>query len=278
MNMVERHFDYLVKTGSIAAGALSPLLQIPILPDAPFILRQAGGFLEGAGGQQNEFSWRFTDGSGRYRQSQRVNMQADLQAVNAGGSPQFAPVYPQIFYPPNSNIEIDVQNDLAAATKSMSLGFRGITLHPPGAIYSKTYPAAFELLEFTYTIPFQIVRGAASVILLDQLLPIKADADFVITHCDCQADTSQGIGSFADLRMKLKDPLGKYFSNAFIPVEWFLGNEGVTSIPENPPTVYPGIYIGRNDTFAFDLQLNDTGGAATLFAQAVFKGYKVFAK
>lgn len=276
MNMVERHFDYIIKTGNIVAGAHSPLLQILINPDAPFICRQIGAFLEGAGGQQNEFSFRFADAAGRYRQSQLANMQAYMQAVNSAGAPQFAPIYPQIFFPPNSNIEIDVQNDLAAATKSQSLGFRGTTLHRPESIYSPTYPPRFDLLEFSYNVPFQIGRAATTQLLKDQILQIASDADFVVTHCDCQADISQGIGSFNDLRMKLKDPLGKFYSNDFIPVEWFLGNEGVTSITENPPTLYPAIYMKANDVFLFDLQLNDTGGAATLFANALFKGYKVF--
>ena len=275
MNMVERHFDYIIKTGNIVAGAHSPLLQIQINPDAPFIARQIGAFLEGFGGQQNEFSFRFADAAGRYRQSQLANMQAYMENVNGSG-PQFGPIYPQIFYPPNSNIEIDVQNDLAAATKSQSIGFRGTTLHRPESIYSPTYPPKFDLLEFSYPVPFQIVRGAATVLLKDQILQIASDADFVVTHCDCQPDISQGIGSFNDLRMKMKDPLGKFYSNDFIPVEWFLGNEGVTSITENPPTLYPAIYMKANDVFLFDLQLNDTGAAATLFATALFKGYKVF--
>lgn len=270
-DLVERHYDYVFKTGTLTANQILTGQQQKINADAPFILRSLQAFIEGAGGQTNELSMRFADANGRFRSNTLLNLQPDLDG--SLGFAQFAPIYPQIVYPPNSNIEIDLRNDLGSS-RAMSIVFQGITLHPRGSVYAPQFPAKFALIPFVYPINFQIVRGAASVTLSDQVLQVKSDADFLFTHGQVLPDSSQGIGNFNDLRIRLKDVQDKYYSSDYVPINLMLGN----NFAENPGLVYPGIYIEKNGFLRFDLQLNDTGGAATLFGQIAFNGFKVFPK
>lgn len=267
MELIERHFTYTLPNISVVGGKDSPNLQISIASDAPFILRSIGGnnfaFLAG-------FSMRFADAAGRYRMNVGRNM---FQTSLLGGL--FAPVYPQIVYPPTSNLEFILHN--FSTTRSITPYFRGITLHRPGTVYAPPFPAKFELLPFDYPLEVAIVEGSATVLLPDQNLFIKNDADFLFTHAQVTADISRGIGGYTDLRVKIKDRLGKFYSNDFIDVNSYLGNNA--GIAEEPSILYPGIYLQRNDFLAFDFQLNDTGSPGqTLFFEVLCKGFKVFPK
>lgn len=266
MNLIERHFTYTPGPVTLAANATSPNLQIVIASDAPFVLRSIGGnnFASLA-----LFSMKFADASGRYRMNVGRNM---FQTSLLGGL--FAPIYPQIVYPPTSNLEFVLSN-FNNSQRTMTPYFRGITLHRPGTVYAPDFPPKFELLPFAYPLEVAIVEGAATVLLPDQNLFIKNDADFLFTDAQVTADISRGVGGYTDLRVKIKDRLGKYYSNDFIDINSYLGSNA--GIAEEPSILYPGIYLQRNDYLAFDFQLNDTGSPGqTLFFEVLCKGFKVF--
>lgn len=266
MDLVERPFTYTSGPVTVTASQSSPNLQIPISSDGPFVMRGIGGnnfaFLAG-------FSIRFADASGRYRMNVGRNM---FQTSLLGGL--FAPIYPQIVYPPTANIEFILKN-FTNTNRTMTPYFRGVTLYRPGTVYAPPFPQKFELLPFDYPLEVQIVEGAAPVVLTDQNLFIKNDADYLFTHAQVTADISRGIGGYTDLRVKIKDRLGKFYSNDFIDINSYLGSNA--GIAEEPSILYPGIYLKRNDYLAFDFQLNDTGAPGqTLFFELLCKGFKVF--
>lgn len=270
MDLIERHFTYTQANVVVPASASTSNLQIPIASDAPFVLRSIGGnnfaFLAG-------LSIRFADASGRYRQANNVGRNM-FQTSLIGGL--FAPIYPQIVYPPTSNLEFIIKN-FTNTPRTVTPYFRGITLHTPGSVYAPPFPANFELLPFDYPLEVAIVEGAATVLLPDQNLFIKADADFLFTHAQVNCDVSRGVGGYTDLRVKIKDRLGKFYSSDFIDINAYLGNN--EGIAEEPSILYPGIYLKANDFLAFDFQLNDTvAPGVTLFFELLCKGFKVFPK
>jgi hypothetical protein len=289
-NLIERPFDYIQSTGTLAANALSGNRQIRINSDAPFVCRARGAMVDELNSSFNLFSTKYTDADGRYRSNTFLNLEADLPASFGN---LLTPVWPQIVYPPNSNIEYQVRNDEPAISNALSVLFRGITLHAEGTVYAPKLPAKFDVERYAYTMNVQIQETLANPTLLrDVFLFIQSDADFLITDTMLRSDISQGVGGFTDLRVRFKDRLGKYYSNVldtstgvafvtggFVPVNMILGTDAAffgAGTGTDPTVAYPGIYLKANDYLAFDFLLNDTGFAQTLFFQVVFNGYKVF--
>lgn len=275
MELVERYYDYILSSGSLTTGQISLPLQIPINADAPFLLRARGATNAQGGGLL--VSTRFADANRRYRtNNQFVNMEADIPKQGEGAL--FHPVYPPILYPANSNLEFQVRNDWTGTQTWWNI-FRGVTLHPKGSVYAPDRPLKFEVLRYSYVLELAIARAATATVLRDQFLNIKPDADFMWTDSFVRSDQSQGLGFFNDLRVRFKDRLGKYYSSDFIPVDLVIGTDqaffGIGD-QSQPCVFYPGIYLKANDYMAFDFQLNDTGGAATLNFEFVLNGYKVF--
>jgi len=234
-----------------------------------FLMRAQNGFITGT--STATFAMRFADAMRRFRSADFVNIASDIRALATTGV--WSPVVPQVAYPPNSNLEMEFRNDQQAGSAKMTILFGGVGLYKPGSVWAPQLPARFSVSRFVYTVSASIARAAAATQQNDYILQIKPDAGFMFTHAQVMADGSSGIGGYTDLRIRFKDRWGKYYSNDFIPINAYLGNS-----VEQPGILYPGIYMEPNETFLFDLQLNDTGGAATLNLQIAFEGYKVFQK
>lgn len=269
MKLIERPFVYAYQVPTLAAQATLLAQQVQVNADHIFLMRQQNGFITGT--STATFAMRFADAMRRFRSNDFVNMGSDLRGLATTGL--WSPVVPQVAYPPLSTIEMEFRNDQQGGSAKMTMLFSGVGLYKPGTVWAPELPAKFAISRFVYTVPCSITRGAAATQQNDYILQIKADAGFLFTHAQVEPDTSAGIGGYTDLRIRLKDRWGKYYSNDFIPINALFGQ-----VAERPGIIYPGIYMEPNETFMFDLLLNDTGGAATLNLQIAFEGFKVFRK
>jgi len=300
--LIQRHQDYVLgpnqdpRLASVAAGAsLSCVLQLD--SDAPFILRSRA---MRCGYDPNNLDLpnldhvllRWTGPRRDYRSQDFVRQSLVAPYFGLLGNP--IPVSPEIFYPRQSSIEVDIINDGAAAITNLTFYFRGVKLFQPGVVKAYTYPAKFGGLPFVYPqLQVNDVPVATSG-PIRYTFRVKADADFVIRGGQSptiQADTFV-LEAFITLRDEDEKPYSNdgvhmdvmfgtsHFGSSFL----FAGNDNapIGGGPNSPGLFYPEIYIPKNHLIYFDITRNDTFAAgAGAVADSIpfsFIGQKVFEK
>ncbi len=171
-------------------GANGYGLSIQLDADAPFRLYGvclwnlglSANFLDGFDGQ---ISLRFTRPDGRYIQKQLTssNLLFPGNQVNLGLTPNKAmvsPIYPNVLYPANSTIQIDIIGLPSNATMPVGsvIVFIGVKIFEDGAVWSPKYPAKWKARPYleNLTIPnLDITKGPS----LNNTFTTQRDADFV---------------------------------------------------------------------------------------------------
>ena len=297
----QRHFDYVLgpnqdsRLASVAAGQTITGIALQLDADAPFVLRsRAMRQSYSAALTQNGLQFLRTRWAGPtvdYR-SQDFLL-ASLEMANFGqvGNPK--PISPEVTYPANGILTVDIQNTGASAITNLTMVWRGVKLFPAGVVPAYEYPARFAGLSFCY--PISIAALGVSEIRNNQLFTVKQDADFVIRGAQATAPRqSEGPRSLGELFFRLLDHNKKPYSNDYVPFDIFFGAGswpatipmGVTPSfrspfgtgPFQPGLVYPEIYIPANHQFWYDVKRSD-GAVGTNQNEDVYInliGQKVF--
>lgn len=308
--MIQRHHDYVLgpnqdaRLASVAAGqSLSVALQLD--PDAPFLLRsRAMRVRYSADGRTqaglNHLLMRWSGPDRRYTSQTVVRQSLYGPYFGQMGNP--IPVYPQIFYPRQATINVDITNDGLTALTNLTLYFRGVKLFAPGAVKSYSYPPTFGLLPFVYPQSFRDSSGVLTPTINDfpvaggpvrYVFRCKTDADFVFRGI--QAGDPFDSNPAYEIFVQFKDEDEKPYSNDFVHFDVLAGNSnfgnvypagassGVAPVGGGPAQMglwFPEIYIPKNHIIYYDVIRNDTyvGGAAAVDYPVSFIGQKVFVK
>lgn len=278
--MIERHHDYVLELGTIAAGQVITAIPMPMDSDAPFILRAVGGYsIEEPGASEipmtlpNMLLARYADADGNWQQNARTpKVFTQVQGT------EFVPVCKHVTYPARSAVQMEFQNLTAGSLLGVTIIFRGVKLFPgdrvTAPVYAPTYPPCYTSESFTYLANFNIAAGAQ---LLNQPIYINDDADFAWRNNDITSDPSIVNSSSQGLELRLRDPLGKGYASygngqaAWIRSDWLFGSQ----LPARAGFFYPEIYIGKGQSMSFDAR-NLTGAPGPAAVQLQFDGAKVF--
>jgi len=298
-NYIERHFDYVwgpdqdSRLASVAPNEVIEL-QIPISANAPFVLRSRAmrvSYGTGTKAQNNLnhllLKWANAD---RKFQSQHFIRQ-NLLGPYWGQIGNPLPVYPEVFYPQQSHILVNVLNDGASALVNVTLYFRGVELYSVGAVKSYTYPPKFGCLPYVYP---QVVKSLAVTTsgAVRNIFTVKTDADFVLRGL--QAGLPFSSTPVQEVFIQLKDEDEKPYSSAPVHADMLAGNSGLGAIfpangtyikpvgggPAVPGLLFPELYLPKNHIFYFDVTRSDAAyaEATTVDYPIQFIGMKVFEK
>jgi hypothetical protein len=312
MDYIERHFDYVLgpnqdgQLASVAAGKqITCVLKTDL--DGPFVLRSRAirrkyttvETFNYANLQHVLARWYGPDR--QYTSTNLIRQSLLSPYYGLLGNP--IPQSPEIFYPPQSEIRVDIRNDGSAAITNLTFYFRGVKLYRPGAVKSYRYPAPFSTFPFTY--PSSSAVGAAlpipnlAVTTNQQLVTFRCrtDADFALQGL--QAGFIGNLDSAGhpvqEVAIILKDEDEKPYSNDFVHVDVLCGNSGIGAVfpsgtggfvapvacgPNSPGLVFPEIYIPKNQLFYIQFQRADSSysGAAAVDYPFSLVGQKVFEK
>ena len=306
--LIQRHHDYVLgpnqdsRLASVAAGA-NIQLALQLDSDAPFVLRsRAMRVAYSAARLQlglNHLLMRWSRPDRVYTSQNYVRQSLYAPYFGQIGNP--IPVSPEIFYPRQGSINVDIINDGATALTNLTLYFRGVKLFSPGATRTYEYPAKFGILPFVYpqgrysdTDGLTLVRNVLVVQgPLRQTFRVKADADFVLRGG--QAGLPFSTTPVNEVFITLRDQDEKAYSNDAVHMDVMFGNSDMGALisptsagpvtpiacgPNSPGLFYPEIYVPKNQLLYFDVTRNDAAyaGATTANIPFSFIGQKVFVK
>ena len=266
--MIERHQDYVLRNITVPAGG-SVKYVIPLDSDAPFALRcvLSSGMPNANGKSQFEFAITGMDDR-RYMGGNGDPANGVDSMVNPGSLPFI--VYPQIAFPSNIAIQVNVIDTSGVGISGAVMVFRGTKIYPPGTQFGPAYPQPFSELNFRYVYPLVIAQGSTGTpsLLLSQPLNIQSDADFVVRMCSA-GNTAGDAYDAPNTWAILRDQYGKPYSNDWVPIELLFPQ---TNEPYS--TIYPEIYLQKSTQLLLDLMR--TSGIQTNTIQIVLHGSKIF--
>jgi len=294
----ERHQDYVIdqtidgRLASVAAGQLVSNIELLLDPDAPFLLRGRAYRVKYDSlasrtqvGLQNVYGR--LSGPNQDRRSTGL-VPWGLQMPYGGQSSAWKPVSPQIFFPAQSQLLVDVFNAGSTTLTNLTLYFRGVKLFPWGTNPGYTYPEKpqkISLLPFVYPVkppvpPSNPYGSIQNLLVTDsRLLQIwqnQPDTDFVLRAL--QAGPSYAPYPL-EVFIQLRDENRKAYSN--LPVHYevlcgpSLGNyqtgaagsiQAIGTGNSLPGILYPEIYVPQQHLLYYDISRSDSGfaGAATI--------------
>ena len=299
MRFIERHFDYVLGPGqdarlaSVAPGQTIEL-QLPLDSDAPFFLRSRAMRVSYDSLRRqtglNHLLLRWANSVHKFQSQNFVRQSLLGPYFGQLGNP--IPVEPEVAYPRQGAIRVDVLNDGASALSNVTLYFRGVKRYAPGSVKAYTYPAKFGPLPFVYSKP--LVENLPVVTAgVRYVFECKTDADFVMRGGQCGSPFSGTPVNEVFITMRDEDE--KPYSNAPVHMDVLFGNADAGAIypagtsagvapvgagPQAPGLFYPEIYVPKNHIMYFDVARNDIayGGAVPVTLPLLFHGMKVFEK
>lgn len=277
--------------GGFGTGTSSPTqgLQLRLDQDAPF--RLFGVMVWNLGVSQDQgfdgqVSLRFTHADGRYVQRNLTSSNLLFpgnQYSNGGQFPNkgwMAPIHPNILYPPNSTITVDIEGLPTGATAppGFVIVFIGTKLFEQGAIWAPQYPAKWRGLSYLENLTVPSIDVTTGVPLLNQLFTAQQDADFVWqagAYTDFPVGANTPLCQLQDLGVIVRDFTNKPYSNNYIPVGLLFPFMGC----ENPGFLYPEIYVPKRQQLLFDFNYLYAGFTPAVNPVQVvlgLKGMKVY--
>lgn len=171
-------------------------------------------------------------------------------AIGAAGGvgPNFlyyAPLVPNVLYPPSTTIVIDIQNLPANSDTVCLVIFVGTKLFAPGAAWKADLPEKYSTLPFL-SYPLQI--NAAQLPIQNLTFKIESDAGFI---WQTGQHTSVGIPSSTHIGLIIRDWMQKPYMSDYVPVELLFGFNNA-QLPGFP---YPEIYIPRQQYLIVDAKV-----------------------
>jgi len=294
--MIERHQDYQLSVLSVPPGGV---LNVPLKldTDAPFALRLVKSRNIGVAG------WRFRTPRDLY---QSPGFRTDIIDDGTGNlfPSRGVQIYPQLIYPVNGTIVVDIANPTNTPLTNCRLLFRGSKLFPDGAIPAAAYPSRLSTNAFTYqvivpSIPItgnsQAVPGLNSSATLNNILNIRSDSDFALRYlaADPFAMVVDGGAApppqwFTEVYVRLYDESRKYYSNEPIHIDDLFSTGSISGLgfPNNsanfffPGLLTPEIYLEKEQALYFDIYRDDSAFANQFPVNIYFRfqGAKVFSR
>lgn len=273
--MLERHQDYQLNIPTLPAGGLQGV-ELRLDSDAAFACRWVKQrFTPGA--PSGGWAYRFRCPSGAYNSDTHIT-----DIFGRGTLTRGYPKYPQMVYPADGAIVIDVSNVTGVQQTNVKLLFRGSKLFPDGTAVDSTYPQQCSMIP--QILPVQILnipQNTGSGILNTQI-NTQADWDFAMRYANADPfKFTGGNGTYDQLYAQLKDRNQKPYSNVPIHIDDLFGSQSstatgsVTTSPFWPGLFTPEIYIPANGILFFDLFRSDTGGG-NVTMQFSFGGARVY--
>ena len=274
--MIERHQDYQLNIATLPAGGLQGV-ELRLDSDAPFAVRWVKQRLTPQEREPQDWSYRFRAASGAYNSDTFMN-----DTFGRGTLTRGYPKYPQMVYPADGAIVVDLQNNSGVEQTNVKLLFRGSKLFPDGTTNAATYPPNCSILP--QVLPVQVVnipQNTGSGILNNQI-NTQADWDFALRYANADPFALSGEnGTYDQLYAQLKDVNQKPFSNVPIHIDDLFGSQSstatgsVSTAPFWPGLFTPEIYVQANGILFFDLFRADVaGGDVTM--QFSFGGARVY--
>lgn len=266
-NVIERHQDYIITCPAIANGATARNVEIRLDTDAPFCVRQVGGYVRDGVGAVIPLTGGFlqwADPDERYLQSEPASIVADT--VVSGQNALYSPVYQQRVFPEGSVLMFNLRNNSGSNWGQPKVIFRGTKLFYEGDIWSPSYPDCFQSIPYSQSLT--ITAPTTTAPLTDQAFQVGNDADLALRGALC-AETTDALGT--DVEFRLADYYGKRYSNDYINWRWLF-----STTAQRPGLFYPELYIPSKEQFFYDVR-QGTPGAAAVFNLSLM-GAKVFAK
>lgn len=268
--MLERHQDYVLRNITVGDNATA-YFTIKLDSDAPFALRSIASSNMGT-----EFQIQVIGFDDR-----KYTTGLPLNSVDSLLNPAtFFIIYPQITFPAQITIQVQVTDLSGSGISNGVLVFRGTKLYPEGTVFGPQYPPKFAELNFRYGFEFTVPKGTTSVpsVLAAQPLDIQSDADFVMRMAACYVQPGADGYTIGQNDVILRDQYGKPFSNDWVPTETLfpvspsLGITSNWSVPD--VTIFPEIYLARNTQLLLDIRR--TGGTQNNTMDFVLHGSKVY--
>jgi len=292
--MIQRHQDYQLSIPSLPAGGLFDV-PLQLDSDAPFALRRIKTRNLGSLGQ----GFRFRTPKDRYQSTTYVTDYTDGQPTTG------KLIYPQMIYPPNASIIVDIENNTGETITNARVLFRGSKYYQDGSLPIASYPPKLSTLPGTLQVPvLQIpvtgsshaVPGLNTAAVLNNILNIGTDADFAIRYLAADPFAIAIDGGvnpppqvFNEMYVLLRDESKKGYSNEPIHVDDLFGQLAPATTANNesnrflPGVLTPEIYLQRTQALYFDVFRDDSAmlalGLGMPFPVDVyfrFQGAKVF--
>lgn len=296
--MIERFQIYQLSIPSLPAGGLE---QVPLLldSDAPFAVRRVKTRNLGEVGFPAA-GFRFRTPRDQYQSPDyRIDWVSNGSGVLSPG--RGVQIYPQLIYPANSSLLVDLQNTTDSPIANVRVMFFGSKLFPDGSYPLKTYPAKCSPFPFQYplVVPSIPVSGNSTVVpgltcsaTLNQILNVNSDSDFVYRYGVAdpfQLVVDGGVNpppqSFTEVYVQLRDEARKPYSNEPIHINDFFGQQvpsanDVDDLQVNffPGLMLPEIYLLKEEALYLDIYRDDSAFANQFPVQIHFRfgGVKVF--
>lgn len=284
--MIQRHQDYQLTIPTLPIGGLESV-PLKLDPDAPFNARfvitrnlipttAAFRFRRPSGALQSNF----------YRQ--------DCNTFGGSTTPFNGKVlYPELLYPADGTIWVDVANLTNAPLTGIEICFRGSKVYQDGSAPANTvladgslgvasYPGRLSTLPFVYKVTCPTIQGVDAQPNIP--VNIASDSDFAYRGGYASPFVRQvpggpaQSGTFTNLYATLRDQNHKAYSNQPIHVDILFGpvggplDDGGTN---RSGMLWPEVYIQRNGVHYIDLVRNDIGGDP-VDLQIFLGGVKVF--
>ncbi len=266
MQFIERMQHYVFPITNVnPAGTIQEGLNLRLDADAPFRLtgiaiwtnNTAGGFFDG------QMALRFMRPDGRLNQKLFFPANTLAPGNSYAGSPSpstanpnqalISPVRPNIIYPPESVITMDVQTlNPAVNNPSAIVIFCGTKLYKQGSIWAPTYPKKFTARPYLNSLLVPNVTISSGPVLNQPFL-VERDADFVFQmgmYSDVNAASGGVPNSLVDLGIRMKDAFGQAYTNVYIPAPLLFP----FMTAQQPGFAYPEVYIPKDQLLLFDFK------------------------
>ena len=242
------------RLANIPAGQVIENINVKIDLDAPFVLRRRA--LGPVTADLPYLKTKWTGPTSDYR-SDYILESLRQPYFGQNGSP--TPVSPEITYPPNGTLSLDLENTSANPITNLTFYWIGISLYPWGALPAPTYPSEFR--GETFAQPYILQAMGAPQILLNQPFTAKADGDLVIRGGQAAELVSGILTPTSQMSIVLRDYNGMPYMNDWVDINILFGTAGVDfgTGPGHMGIIYPEIYLPAQRQLLIDVQQSATG-------------------
>lgn len=295
--LYERHQDYVMTIGNLAAGEILQGIPLALDPDAPFVLRSKAIRCQyDANRHQADLqnvAIRYTGPANDYKQQARIPWGLTMAYFGQQGNPK--PVAPSIQYPQNGTITVDIENQGTTSLTNVQIFFRGVKLFRPGAVRDATYPPRMKTRPWIYSssqigttaaaVPVQTVAQGVQYIFRPQ-----PDSDFVLRGLSWTPVAA--VVQPYEIFLLLQDVDNKAYANAPVHIDVLCSNPqtgptypvGSSFVAPfgtgaaSPGLFYSEVYVPRNSILYYNIVRSDQSfaGQGVVDIPFQFIGAKVY--
>lgn len=299
-NIRPRYHVYVLTIPTVPVGGVRDV-PLPLDSDAAFSLRSWK--VRNTGNLGALVGARFRNADGAFVQAQFVS--TDVYALRPGErsypSRLGLTLAPELLYPAQGVIRVDIENGSGAPLTNVQVIFRGSKLYDSGRPGPPAFPREMRVLPFVQHMAIRNVPPVGSVLQTPVFVEQEADYVFRGAVCDWGTLGSDGgpvrgtlnadtdvlpFGAVTDCSAQLLDQDLKPYSNAPLPLwELFGGNQPFPSVAlggQDDPALWrlglftPQIYVPRLEALYVSIWRNDPPSRGPAVLNVRFHGLKVY--